>query len=60
MREIEERMMPDMLHRDWFGEDLEPDDEEGSNIDLGDIGRLGGGGGGGNQGNESGGGGSDD
>jgi len=53
--------MTDKLHADWFGEDLEPEDPEGSNIDLGDLGRLStGGGGGGNQGNESGGGGSDD
>lgn len=52
--------MTDMLHRDWFGESLEPDDPEG-NIDLGDIGGLSSGGsGGGNGGNESGGGGADD
>ena len=53
--------MTDMLHRDWFGESLEPDDPEGGNIDLGDIGGLSSGGsGGGNGSNESGGGGADD
>ena len=32
--------MTDMLHRDWFGESLEPDDPEGGNIDLGDSAQL--------------------
>jgi len=59
--DFKEDPMTDMLHRDWFGESLEPDDPEGGNIDLGDIGGLSSGGsGGGNGGNESGGGGADD
>ena len=51
--------MTDMLNAAWF-EDLKPDDAEGSNIDLGDVGRLSSGGGGGNLGNSGGDGGDDD
>ena len=47
--------MTDVLYADRFHE-MEPDDGEGSNIDLGDIGGLStGGGSGGGQGNSGGG-----
>jgi hypothetical protein len=43
--------MTDILNTTWFDDDLDIDDPEGGNIDLGNLGSLSSGGGGGNSGN---------